>query len=307
MRRRNFLKQSTLAASAIATTGLPANVAHAASSLPNGDPFQLNYAPHLGMFQYNGGDDPIQQIEFMHQQGFRAFEDNELRNRPEDLQKRIGKTLRQLKMTMGVFVGHTIPWESDALVSGDADAERQFLAEIEASVAIARQVNARWITVVPGLANPRLDRGYQTANLVKLLKRAARIIEKQELVMVLEPLNFQDHPGLFLTHSAQAYQICKAVDSQSCKILFDIYHQQITEGNLINNIKRCWDEIAYFQLGDNPGRNEPTTGEINYRNVLGYIASRGYNGVLGMEHGNASGGKSGEIAVIQAYREIDQF
>ena len=86
--------------------------------------------------------------------------------------------------------------------------------------------------------------------------------------MVLEPLNFRDHPGLFLKESPQAYEICKAVNSPSCKILFDIYHQQIQEGNLIPNIESCWDEIEYFQIGDNPGRMEPTTGEINYSNLV---------------------------------------
>ena len=109
--------------------------------------------------------------------------------------------------------------------------------------------------------------------------------------MVLEPLNpWRDHPGLFLTKVPQAYMICQAVGSPSCKILFDIYHQQITEGNLIPNIDRAWDEIAYFQMGDNPGRKEPTTGEINYKNVFQHIHGKGYTGVMGMEHGNSKPG-----------------
>lgn len=86
--------------------------------------------------------------------------------------------------------------------------------------------------------------------------------------MVLEPLNpWRDHPGLFLTKIPQTFLICKAVDSPSCKILFDIYHQQITEGNLIPNMEKAWGEIGYFQSGDNPGRKEPGTGEINYQNL----------------------------------------
>ena len=84
------------------------------------------------------------------------------------------------------------------------------------------------------------------------------------------------------------------------KILFDIYHQQIQEGNLIPNIEKCWDEIGYFQIGDNPGRNEPTTGEINYKNIFKYIHSRGFDGIMGMEHGNSRPDKVGEIAVINA-------
>jgi len=161
--------------------------------------------------------------------------------------------------------------------------------------------------VVPGHVDLRLNREYQTANVIDTLKYASEILEPHNLIMVLEPLNFRNHPGLFLAESPHAYQICKAVDSPSCKILFDIYHQQIQEGNLIPNIEQCWDEIAYFQIGDNPGRNEPTSGEINYKNVFKYIHSRGFDGILGMEHGNSIEGKAGEQRVIEAYKEVDDF
>ena len=125
--------------------------------------------------------------------------------------------------------------------------------------------------------------------------------------MVLEHLNFRDHHGLLISESTQAYEIRKSVHSPSCKILFDIYHQQIQEGNLIPNIEKSWDEIAYFQIGDNPGRKEPTTGEINYRNVFKYIHNKGYQGILGMEHGNSIEGSSGEKSLIEAYKSVDNF
>ena len=126
--------------------------------------------------------------------------------------------------------------------------------------------------------------------------------------MVLEPLNWHsNHGGLFLQYSDQAYAICKAVNSPSCKILFDIYHQQITEGNLIPNIDNCWDEIAYFQSGDNPGRKELTSGELNYKNVFRHLYQKGWDGVIGMEHGISIGGKAGEKRLIEAYREVDDF
>jgi hydroxypyruvate isomerase len=149
---------------------------------------------------------------------------------------------------------------------------------------------------------------YQTANVVEALRRGCEILEPQGLVMVLEPLNpHRDHPNMFLAESPHAFLVCRAVNSPSCKILFDIYHQQITEGNLIPNIDRCWSEIAYFQIGDNPGRNEPTTGEINYRNVFKHIHAKGFKGVMGMEHGNSKPGKEGEQALIEAYRWSDSF
>ena len=125
---------------------------------------------------------------------------------------------------------------------------------------------------------------------------------------VLESLNhWTNHPDLFLWKIRQAYQICRAVGSPSCKILDDLYHQQISEGNLIPNMDRAWDEIAYFQIGDNPGRKEPTTGEINYKNVFKHIYEKGYTGILGMEHGNSKPGPEGEQAAIDAYVEVDSF
>ena len=149
---------------------------------------------------------------------------------------------------------------------------------------------------------------YQTANVIEALRRASDVLEPHGLVMVLEPLNWwKNHAGQFLREIPQAYEICRAVNSPSCKILFDIYHQQISEGNLIPNIDKAWKEIAYFQIGDNPGRKEPTTGEINYKNIFKHIYKKKYKGVLGMEHGNSKSGKPGELAVIDAYRAVDSF
>ncbi len=109
---------------------------------------------------------------------------------------------------------------------------------------------------------------------------------------------------MFLTRVPQAYQICRAVNSPACKILFDIYHQQITEGNLIPNFDRAWGEVAYVQIGDNPGRREPGTGEINYARIFAHLKQKGFTGILGMEHGNSKPGKDGEVAVVEAYRKV---
>ena len=269
--------------------------------------FNLNYAPHLGMFKNSVGDDPIDQINYMADLGFRAFEDNGMRSRSVALQNKISKTLENRGMKMGVFVAHKIYWDKPNLSSGDYDYRNEFLNFIKKSVEVAKRVNAKWMTVVPGHLDLRKDMSYQTSNVVETLKRASDILEPHGLVMVLEPLNFRDHPGLFLTESPQAFQICKAVNSPSCKILFDIYHQQIQEGNLIPNIEDTWDEIAYFQIGDNPGRREPTTGEINYKNVFKFIHEKGFDGILGMEHGNSIQGIEGEKALVDAYLKVDSF
>ena len=180
-----------------------------------------------------------------------------------------------------------------------------FLDGCRRAVDVAKRVNAKWMTVVPGAFERRLPIGIQDANVIDALRRGAEIFEPHGLVMVLEPLS--DSPDLYLQTSDQTYMICKAVNSPSCKILYDIYHLQKTEGHLIRNIGLTWDEIAYFQVGDNPGRREPTTGEINYKNVFKYIYDQGYTGVVGMEHGNSIRGVEGEKALIEAYREVDSF
>lgn len=269
--------------------------------------FNLKYAPHLGMFKNYAGEDPIDQLNFMADQGFTAFEDNGMRTRDVMVQEAMAKTMQKRDIEMGVFVAHEIYWKEPNLASGNLEKRTEFLDYINKSVEVAKRVNAKWMTVVPGHVDLKQSMGYQTAHVVESLKQASAILEPYDLTMVLEPLNFFNHPGLFLTGSPQAFEICKAVDSPSCKILFDIYHQQIQEGNLIPNMEASWDEIAYIQIGDNPGRKEPTTGEINYQNVFKFIHSKDYKGILGMEHGNSRPDKEGEQAVIDAYKAVDSF
>lgn len=303
MNRRNFTQLAGMSGLGLLTTptSLKANTAIAPYR------FNLKYAPHLGMFRHHAGNDPIDQLNFMADQGFIAFEDNDMRNRPVELQEKMAATMAKRGLQMGVFVAHEIYWQKPNLASGDQTLREEFLDYIKKAIPVAKRVNAKWMTVVPGHVDLRQNMAYQTAHVIESLKQAAALLEPHGLVMVLEPLNFRNHPGLFLAESPQAYEICKAVNSPSCKILFDIYHQQIQEGNLIPNIEKCWDEIGYFQIGDNPGRKEPTTGEINYTNVFKYIHSRGFEGILGMEHGNSRPDKAGELAVIEAYKKVDQF
>jgi hydroxypyruvate isomerase len=225
-----------------------------------------------------------------------------------DLQKKIARTMEQLDMTMGVFVSSG-GFDREKFVTGTSrELHEQLRAQMKKAVEVAKRVNATWSTFVPGNVNQRLEMDYQTANVIENLKVAAEVCEPAGLVLVLEPLNWwANHPGLFLTKIPQAYLICKGVGSPSVKILDDLYHQQISEGNLIPNIDTAWDEIAYFQIGDNPGRKEPTTGEINYKNVFKHIHAKGYKGVMGMEHGVSGKGVEGEKALIEAYRYCDSF
>jgi hydroxypyruvate isomerase len=302
-RRDFFIKTTTTAAALSIGDVLFANPGIEQSTYP----FKLNYAPHFGMFKNHAGTDPIDQLKFMAGVGFTALEDNGMMGRTVDLQEKIAKTMDQLNMKMGVFVTYA-NFKDKSFVTNDKSIRDMLLKTMQAAVEVAKRVKAKWTTVVPGAFDTRLEWDYQTANVIDNLKYCAEVFEPHNIIMVLEPLNpWQDHPGLFLTKIPQAYQICKAVGSPSCKILNDLYHQQITEGNLIPNIEKAWDEIAYFQVGDNPGRNEPTTGEINYKNVFKQIHAKGFKGIVGMEHGLSKSGKEGELALIDAYISCDNF
>jgi hydroxypyruvate isomerase len=309
MNRRTFL-EAGLASSAAAIVGANATESLAGSSQATPvRKFKLNYAPHFGMFKNHAGDDLVAQLQFMAEQGFTALEDNGAPDRPVEVQEKIGKTLADLKMTMGVFVA-TKDFNNPtfAVATWKPEVREPILKDIRNAVEVAKRLNAKWCTVVPGCHDERLDWDYQTASVIDMFRRCAEICEKAGLVMVMEPLNTRrDHPKLFLTRIGQGYSICRAVNSPSVKILYDMYHQQITEGNIIPNIDLAYSEVPYFQVGDNPGRKEPTSGEMNYRNIFKHIHSKGFTGVVGMEHGNAKPGKEGEKALIDAYVWSDSF
>jgi hydroxypyruvate isomerase len=305
MERRNFLKQNVLVGgSLLASSSLLAKNVKATTSLDT-TPYKLHYGIHDGMFENMAGPNFIDQIKYAHSIGFTAIEDNGMMGRTPEMQQKIGDTLAALGMHMGVFVLNYSSNDKINLTTGSQEWKDKFVASCHEAVEVAKRTNATWITVVPGNFERSLPIDIQTGNVIESLRPGADILVKHNLVMVLEPLS--DTPNLFLRRSDQTYAICKAINNPSCKILFDMYHMQKNEGNMINNIDKCWNEIGYFQIGDNPGRNEPGTGEVNYHNIFKHIHSKGYKGVLGMEHGKIGTGKEGELALIKAYRDADNF
>jgi len=303
MQRRHFVQRSALAGASLLTASLAQ--AQKTQAPQATTPFHLDYAFHDGMFKNSAGNDFIDQIKYAYDLGFRSIEDNGMTGRTPEMQQKIGDTLAKLGMKMGVFVVDKGGNDANSLTSGKQEYTDIFLKGCKQAVEVAKRVNATWVTVVPGDFDHSKSLDMQTANVVTALRKGAEILEPANLVMVLEPLS--DNPELFLRTSDQTYLICKAVNSPSCKFLFDMYHMQRNEGNIINNLDAAWEEIGYLQIGDNPGRKEPTTGEMNYKNIFKHIHSKGYKGVLGMEHGNSKPGKEGELALIKAYRESDSF
>ncbi|WP_343519545.1 TIM barrel protein [Sphingomonas sp.] len=298
MSRRSVLAASAAGAAAVTAAGAagPSNAAR----------FSLGYAPHEGSFKSRGNR--LEQIAYAADQGFTAWEDNEAAGRPLEEQVAMARALQQRGMTMGVFVAGMPRWgEMRPLLGGDDQADRErFLADIRASVDVAKRLSAKWMTVVPGFLDRRVPIEIQTGRIIDTMRRAAEIMEPHGLVMVMEPLNtIANHPGVFLQTIPQGFAVAKGANSPAVKVLADLYHEQIQAGNLIKTMETCWDEIGYIQFGDNPGRKEPGTGEINYRNIVRWLRAKQFAGVIGMEHGNSIEGRAGEERLVAAYREID--
>lgn len=307
MKRRNFLRNTV--AGSLAFSGLAASLDTSASNTQtsNEAQFKLKYAPNFGTFKEHAGDDLINQIKFIHDQGFRAIFDNGLMGREPALQEKIANELARLGMDLGPFVLYA-DFKVKSFVTQDPEIKEMLKKKMQEGLECAKRTGAKTALVVPGRFTDDLEWDYQTANVIDNMRMCCDIVEPEELTLVMEPLNaWTNHPGLFLTKIPQAHMICKAVNKPSCKIVDDLYHQQITEGNLIPNIDMAWDSIAAFHIGDNPGRKEPGTGEINYKNVFKHIYNKAYDGVLCCEHGRSIPGKEGEQAFIQAYREADSF
>ena len=304
MKRRDFIAAAAAVAAAPVAPALAVSGGQAPASPRPATAFHMHFAPSFGQFKAHAGDDLVAQVDFAAGQGFTAMFDNGLMGRPPAQQELIARELSRRNMRLGPFVLYA-DFNVKSFVLRDKDVRAMLLQKMRDGVETMKRTGAKQALVVPGRFDESLAWEYQTANLVEHLRACMDLVQPAGLVIVLEPLNPKDHPGLFLTRIPQAYQVCKAVANPSCKIIDDLYHQQITEGNLIPNVEASWDEIAAFHVGDNPGRKEPTTGEINYRNVFRHIRDKGYQGVLCMEHGQSKPGIEGERAVIEAYRACD--
>lgn len=306
MNRRNFIQHTATAAAVVGFSNIAYSSTLAENKPSNSAKFKLKYAPGFGSFTELAGKDPVEVIKFCADQGFRAMFDNGLPGRPAEEQDKISAEMARQNMDMGPFVLYA-DFKVESMVIKDPAIREMLIKKVNEGVELSKRTGVKCALMVPGRYNERMAWDYQTANVIDMMRELSDIAEKGGLTIVLEPLNKRDHPGLFLSGVPQTYAICRAVNSPSCKIVDDLYHQQITEGNLIPNIDAAWSEIAAFHLGDNPGRKEPGTGEINFLNVFKHIHEKGYDGVLCMEHGKSIEGKEGERAVIEAYRKADNF
>jgi hydroxypyruvate isomerase len=272
--------------------------------------FALYFAPHLGilrpdrpLFINHAGPDPLDQLKFIADQGFRAVEDNCLPDRPTEVQERMGAEMVRLGIRMGCFVGFRHE-SRPTFARNDAETRAHLISQVDAALEVAQRVGGRWITTLCGYPDPELAWPYQFANVIDNLRRCADRAGKAGVTLICESTNRRAIPGILISSIKDAYLAVRSVANPALKLLFDVSHVQIEDGDLIKNMDRCWEEIAYFQLADNPGRREPGSGEVNFANLLRRVHRKSYQGILGMEHLVSGSGRAGEEAVIRIYEEL---
>jgi len=217
----------------------------------------------------------LDRIDAFEKMGFSAFEFWGWRNKDiEGILRKIEKNkMRISSMCIDPMVGIV-----------DSKNKDEFLKSAEETIPVAKKIGISILIVTTGNQLNNISREEQHNNIVACLKAVSPLVEKEKITIVLEPLNILvDHKGYYLSTSAEGFQIIREVASKNIRLLFDIYHQQITEGNLIQNITQNLDLIGHFHSADVPGRYEFGTGELNYRNIIHRIKDSGFNGYIGLE------------------------
>ncbi|MFN7947550.1 MAG: TIM barrel protein [Blastocatellia bacterium] len=307
MERRDFIRTAagiTLGAVAADSAAIESS---AAPVKPKGK-YHIRYAPHLTILSDQKRPDYLtipQRLELVAEHGFDAVEYNSLYQHPFSEIEEIRKKMDSLGIEMGIFVCNPDGW-TDAGVVNPKHHEK-FLQQVRRAIEIHKIIGNRSVTTLTGMAVPGMSRSVARANIVDGFKKAADLLAPTKLRLVVEPLNHLDHPGFYMTHADELYEVIDRVNSPNVRMLFDLYHLQITQGNLINSFRQCVKLVGYIQSGDVPGRKEPGTGEVNYRNVLKAIYDAGYTDILGMEHGTSLPGRDGVLKMFEAYKQADAW
>jgi hydroxypyruvate isomerase len=264
--RRTFLKQAAGASVLFAAAPMP-------PGWPQAKPNPIKLSVCVDMILT--GLPFLERMERVKRLGYPAFEFWEWKNKDVDA---IIRKKSELGLEIATMMG--TGWKQ----LNTEDARKTFVSEIQASIAAAKRLGSKTLIVTTGIEDKRISRAEQHANYVAALKAAAPFAEQAQLTLVLEPLNTKvDHPGYYLQTAKEGFEILDEVGSPSVKMLFDIYHHQIMEGNVIQDITQHISKIAHFHVADVPGRHEPGTGEINYGNVFRAIGASGYQGFVGLE------------------------
>ncbi len=185
----------------------------------------------------------------------------------------------------------------------DPKHHERLVKKIGEACQVAKKINCPMMTVVGGNDQPGMTQEQMHDNIIRGLKLVAPIAEDNQIMLILEPMNIRvDHKGHCLYGSTDAVRICREVNSPMVKINWDLYHMQLSEGDLCGRLRDGFDQMGYLQLADSPGRQEPGTGEIYYPRVLREAYELGYRGFVGLECNPTE-----EITAARRVNQADQW
>jgi hydroxypyruvate isomerase len=208
-----------------------------------------------------------------------------------------GDLAQRLKQHQLELVLHNLPagnWEAgERGIACHPSRVDEFRDGVRTAIVYAKQLGVKQLNCLVGIVPPDVSHSVAHRTVVANLKYAAAALKTEGIRLLIEPINTFDIPGFFLSHTGQAARIIAETDSDNLFIQYDIYHMQRMEGELAKTIKDNLSLIAHVQLADNPGRNEPGTGEINYRFLFEQLDAFGYDGWIGCEYKPRDGTEAG--------------
>ncbi len=271
--RRVFLGASAAAAGAVAWADRAASAAEASGKLVGQTPntkFAVNIEMWFTKLPF------LDRIRATAKLGFPAVEFWPWEGK--DL-----KAVAELSKELNVAIAQFTAWGFEPGMN-DPKNHQAFVESVDKGCEVAKQLDCKLMTVVGGNDQPGMSQEQMHENIITALKLAAPIAEKNDVTLILEPMNIRvDHKGHCLYGSEKPVRICRAVNSTHVKINWDLYHMQISEGDLCGRLKDGIDQVGYLQVADNPGRHEPGTGEVHYNRVLRQAKELGYKGYVGLE------------------------
>ena len=236
----------------------------------------------------------LERVERAAEWGFPAIEFWPWQNKDID-------ALADLCQSRDIEVAQFTAWGFVPGMNNPVNHER-FIQAIEKGCETAARLKCRKMTVVGGDDQRGMTQAEMHEQIIVALKRAAPLAEAADVMLILEPMNIRvDHKGHCLYGSPDAVRICREVGSSHVKINWDLYHMQISEGDLCGRLREGFDQVGYLQLADHPGRNEPGTGEVHYNRVLREAYELGYRDYVGLELRP----KTDELAAARAVAAAD--
>jgi len=266
-------------------------------------PFNMLFAPHPRQLP-TAPKDYLGQLQFAYDLGFRAWEDNGMKRQSPEMQEKIGAFAKEKGMTLGVMV--ITGGNGTHFPSATKEQIERLEKDMREGVECSKRTGQTCMTMIPGPRVKDLPVEKQIEQSVDVMKRCCDIVEEHGIILVQEPLSHGVKGGPPLLRSfEEGHLLCKLVNRKSCKLLADFYHEGQIGNELIPNAKKTWDQVAYVQYGDVPGRKEPGTGKLDYKAVTQWIHDQGFKGVIGMEHGTSKKGQEGLDKLVASYRGID--